>query len=245
MAGHETLTVSKFQADYTKQPTVVNVEDDKGICDSFTANSSIPFAFLFDPYQNTEEAMAGYSFTKISDLFHFPELPLVLWSRKSYHGSTPDSSVSENELLIIRHVKSRLVGRQELEVYSHTHQKKKTLYSTCVGSFSTKPQDTALYLSDILKHMPDILLHPRKVVMLDPVINPFTAPSVAPHLSDKPRIVMLSISTSRDNGEDTSHPPPCTHSPQFFPYILYCIIISCPHVLYIKEAKYTSASHTW
>ena len=106
---------------------------------------------------------------KISELMKLPVLPLVLWSRKSYRGSGPESSVSANELLIVRRVKTRLVGRQQLKVYSHTEKKEKTLYTTCVGNFSTKPRDICLFLSDILKNMPDIF--PCRAVMLNPVTS--------------------------------------------------------------------------
>ncbi len=157
----------RFRAHSVKQSTVVNVQYDNGVRENIPASSSIPFAILFDPHSNTQEAMKGYRFEKISELMKLPVLPLVLWSRKSYHGSGPESSVSTNELLIVRRVKTRLVGRQQLKVYSHTQKKEKTLYTTCVGSFSTKPREVCLFLSDILKNMPDIF--PCRAVMLNPV----------------------------------------------------------------------------
>ena len=157
----------RFRAHSLKQSTVVNIQYDNGIRENIPVSSPIPFAILFDPHGNTNEAMKGYRFDKVSDLMQLPVLPLVLWSRKSYRGSTPESSVSANELLIVRRVKSRLVGRQQLKVYSHTQKKEKTLYTTCIGNFSTKPRDICLFLSDILKNMPDIF--PCRAVMLNPV----------------------------------------------------------------------------
>lgn len=186
----------RFRAHSVKQSTVVNVEYDNGLRENICANSSVPFAILFDPYSNTKEAMKGYKFEKVSELVQLPVLPPVLWSRKSYHGSTPDSSVSANELLIVLRVKSKLLGRQQLKVYSHTHKKEKTLYTSCVGSFSTKPRDIALYLSDVLKHMPDIF--PCRAVMLNPEVDA-TSMNVAPHFRSGPCIVTLmhsSINTS-------------------------------------------------
>lgn len=153
----------KFRAHSLNQSTVVNVEYDTGIRKNVPANSSVPFAVLFDPYNNTKEAMKGYRFEKVSELIQLPVLPPVLWCRKAYHGSSQDSSVTANELLIVKRVKTRVVGRQQLKVYSYTQKKDKTLYTTCVGSFSTKPRDISLYLSDLLKHMPDIF--PCRAVM--------------------------------------------------------------------------------
>lgn len=164
----------KYLAHSTKQSTVVNIKYDNGTRENILVNSSVPFAILFDPYGNTKEAMTGYRFEKVSELMKLPVLPLVLWSRKAYRGSTSESSVSANELLIVRRVKSKLVGRQQLKVYSHTEKKEKTLYTTCVGSFSTKPRDICLFLSDILKNMPDIF--PCRAVMLNPVTGTSQAP---------------------------------------------------------------------
>lgn len=155
----------KLRAHSLKQSTVINVQYDNGARENIHANSSVPFAVLFDPHGNTKEAMMGYRFEKISELVQLPVLPPVLWSRKSYKGSSPESSVSANELLIVRRVKSRLVGRQQLKVYSHTQRKEKTLYTSCVGSFSTKPRDICLFLEDIVRHMPDIF--PCRAVMLN------------------------------------------------------------------------------
>ena len=160
----------KFRAHSLKQTTVINVQYENGIRENIPANSPIPFAVLFDPHGNGKEAMTGYRFDKISELVQLPVLPPLLWSRRSYHGSSPDSSVAANELLIIRRVKSRLVGRQQLKVYSHTQKKEKTLYTSCVGSFSTKPRDVGLFLDDIVKHMPDIF--PCRAVMMHPENQP-------------------------------------------------------------------------
>lgn len=144
-----------------------DVEYRRGLDWNISTKSSILFAVLFDPYNNSKEAMKGYEFHKVSDLFQLPDLPLILSARKSYYGSSSEyNSVSANELLIVRRVENKLVGRQLLKVYSHTQKKEKTLHSNCVGNFSTKPCYTALHLSDIIKHMPDIF--PCRAVMLNP-----------------------------------------------------------------------------
>ena len=156
----------KFKAHSVKQSTVVNIEYDNGQRENIPADSTIPFAILYNPHNNIPEAMKGYKFDKISELVQLPVLPPVLWSRKAYKGSSSDSSVAANELLIVRKVKTRVVGKQQLKVYSLTQKKEKTLYTTCVGNFSTKPRDISLFLSDILKHMPDIF--PCRAVMFDP-----------------------------------------------------------------------------
>ena len=160
----------KFRAHSVKQSQIVTIEYDSGQRENISINSWIPFAILYDPHDNPMEAMKGYRFEKISELMQLSVLPPVLWSRKAYQGSSPESSISANELLIVRGVKTKkLVGKQQLKVYSLTHRKEKTLYSSCVGSFSTKPRDTCLLLSDILKLMKDIF--PCRAVMFNSECN--------------------------------------------------------------------------
>ncbi len=156
----------RFRAHSVKQSTVINIEFDNNQRSNIPSTSTIPFAILYNPHDNLNEAMVGYRFEKVSELFQLSVLPLVLWSRKAYQGSSPDSSLSANELLIVRKVKSRLVRKQQLKVYSLTQKREKTLYTSCVGSFSTKPRDISLHLSDILKFMPDIF--PCHAVMFNP-----------------------------------------------------------------------------
>jgi len=153
----------QFKAHSLKQSTVINIEHENGQRESVPVDHPIPFAILYNPNDNIAEAIKGYKYEKVSELVQLPILPPLIWSRKAYQGSTPESSVSANELLIIRSVKSRLVGRQQLKVYSLTQRKEKTLYTTCTGSFTTKPRDISLYLPDILKHIPDIF--PCRAVM--------------------------------------------------------------------------------
>lgn len=50
----------RFKAHSVKHSTVVNIQYDNGVRENIPANSSIPFAILFDPHGNTQEAMKGY-----------------------------------------------------------------------------------------------------------------------------------------------------------------------------------------
>ena len=155
----------QFTAHSLKMSTVVNIEHENGQRKSVPVDYPIPFAILYNPNDNIAEAIKGYKYEKVSELVQLPILPPLIWSRKAYQGSSPESSVAANELLIVRSVKSRLVGRQQLKVYSLTQRKEKTLYTTCTGSFTTKPRDISLYMPDILKHMPDIF--PCRAVMFN------------------------------------------------------------------------------
>ena len=156
---------NRFKAHSLKKLTTVNVEHKNGKCENIPVDSTRAFSILYNPKDNINEAIKGYKYEKVSDLVQLSVLPPVLWSRKPYQGSSPNSSLSANELLIVRRVKSRLMGKQQLKVYSLAQKKEKTLYTSCVGSFSTKPHDVSLHLSDILKYMPDIF--PCRAVMFN------------------------------------------------------------------------------
>ncbi len=187
----------QFTAHSLKQSTVVGIEFENGQRDDIPVDLPIPFAILFNPNDNISEAIKGYKYEKVSELVQLPILPPLLWSRKAYTGSSQDSSVSANELLIVKCVKSRLMGRQQLKVYSLTQRREKTLYTTCTGSFTTKPRDISLYLPDILKHMPDIF--PCRAVMFNAETSQHPSNAVSKSIRAGPSVVTMlhsSINTS-------------------------------------------------
>ena len=153
----------QFNVHFLKYTTIVAIEYENGSRFNVPLNSAIPFAILYNPHNNINEAMKGYRFDKVSDILQMGTLPSILWARKAYQGSTSDSSISANELLIVRKVRKQLLGKQQLKVYSLTTGKEKVLSANCAGNFSTKPRDVCLYLPEILKHLPDIF--PSKAVL--------------------------------------------------------------------------------
>ena len=54
--------------------------------------------------------LQGFHFETVSDLLAMKSLPKVVLATKAHQGSSPDSSVSEGELLVIRSSKSKLTG---------------------------------------------------------------------------------------------------------------------------------------
>ena len=68
----------------------------------------------------------------MSDLLRIKNLPKVLRVGEGWEGSTPDSSVKLNELLIIRGWKKRLQGKL-LKVYNPATKEKKELAEDCKG----------------------------------------------------------------------------------------------------------------
>ena len=155
----------QFNVHFLKYTTIIAIEYENGSRFNVPLNSAIPFAILYNPHNNINEAMTGYKFDKVSDVLQMASLPPLLWTRQGYQGSTSDSSISPNELLIVRKKRSKLLGKQSLKVYSLTTGKDKVLSANCTGHFSTKPRDVCLYLPEILKHMPDVF--PCKAVLFN------------------------------------------------------------------------------
>ena len=165
---NEELSISdgdQFNVHLLKYTITIAIEYENGSRCNVPLNSTIAFALLYNPHNDISKAMAGYKFDKVSDVLRMSSLPPLLWSRRGHQGSSPDSSISANELLIVRTACSKLLGKQSLKVYSLTANKDKVLSSNCVGHFSTKPRYVSLYLAEIHSHMPDVF--PCKAVMFN------------------------------------------------------------------------------
>ena len=145
-----------FNVHFVKHTTIVLVEMENGYQYNVPLNSAVPFAVLFDPHKNLAQASKGYTFTKVADLLQLPSLPHVVRARKAHTSSNSENSIAANELLIVRSAVKKMIGKNQLKVFSLTDKREKTLSESCIGHFSTKPRDVCLYLPDIVKHAPDI-----------------------------------------------------------------------------------------
>ena len=154
-----------FSIHFVKHTTVVAIECENGNKFNVPLNSAVHFGLLYDPYDNHSEAVKGYKFEKVSDILRMPKLPLVVRARKCHQGSNPESSIAANELLVLRRVRTKLMGRKELKLYSVTTGREKTLNDNCIGHFSTKPREVSMYIPEIVKHVPDVF--PCKAVLFN------------------------------------------------------------------------------
>ena len=94
-------------------------------------------------------------FEKVSDVMAMKTLPKVMKALEAYKGSSPESSVEANELLIVKSVKSKKLKGKVLKVYSPRLKKKKELPEGCCGKFSTKPYDVRMFLPEIEELLAD------------------------------------------------------------------------------------------
>ena len=145
-----------FNVHFVKHTTVVLVEMDNGYQYNVPLNSAVPFGILFDPHKNLSQATKGYTFTKVEDILQLSELPNIIRARKAHSSSNPENSIVANELLIVRRAARKLIGKNQLKVFSLNDKREKTLSESCIGHFSTKPRDVCMYLPDLVKHAPDI-----------------------------------------------------------------------------------------
>lgn len=147
-----------FKIHFTKKTTVVSVqyENDSDTKFLVPVNSSVPFGLVYDPNMNPAEAQLGLLFQKVSDLLALDTLPPIVRVRKSHQGSSLESSVAANELLILQKVKKGILGKQ-LKAFSLTTGTEKTLPESCIGHFSTKPREVTMFLSEIWKYLPELL----------------------------------------------------------------------------------------
>ena len=154
----------RFNIHFVKHTTVVTIQCENRSKFNVPLNSAIPFGILFDPNKNQNEALKGCRFDKVSDILQCSTLPHVVRVRRGHKGSSAESSIAPNELLLVRKKgKSKLLGKQHLKVFSLTNNCEKSLPENCIGHFSTKPREVCLFLPEIVKHLP--YQFPFKAVM--------------------------------------------------------------------------------
>ncbi len=192
---NEEMSISEgdhFNVHFVKQTKMVRMHYENGSKYNVPLNSSIPFGIIYNPSGNLSHAVKGFKFEKIADMLQKSPLPKVIRARKAYRGSSPDSSVIANELMVVLKAKSKLRGKQ-LKVFSLTLGREKVLSDNCVGHFSTRPRDVCLYLPEIVNHIPDIF--PCKAVMFTQA-EPETQKTPAKLLTSVVNLMHSSIESS-------------------------------------------------
>ena len=153
-----------FNVYFVKHTKIVTVEYDNGSRYRVPLNSAISFGILYNPHNNLNDAMKGYRFETVADLLRVSTLPVLVFARKAFQGSSAESSISANEHLLVKKMVSKRLGtKKQLKVFSLKENKEKVLNPNCAGNFKTKPKYVRLFLPEILKHLPDIF--PCKAVL--------------------------------------------------------------------------------
>lgn len=120
-------------------------------------NSAVQFGLVYNPQIDIGLALQGKSFETVGDVMAVRPLPKLLRATRSYQGTNANSSVEENELLVVRSAKRpKVLGSPHLKVYSITTGETKSLPIQCAGNFTTKPHSLCLHLPEIVKHIPNV-----------------------------------------------------------------------------------------
>ena len=95
------------------------------------------------------------SFARVANVVATNPMPKVLCTCKSYLGSSPATSVEENEIIAVLSV-TFFKGYKYLLVYSFTNKCEKRLPLICNGEFTTHPARIHVPLHELLEHVKDL-----------------------------------------------------------------------------------------
>lgn len=163
----ETLgSQEKLIVSFVKSRVVLNIVTSTKQKFTLPIGSAIQLCLLYNPEGDIERARKGYKFQSVGEMIRkFPEvLPWVIRATKAYSGDSLQSSVHENEQLIVESYDKQA---NKLRVISHgKNPVHKFLPHQCTGQFTTEPSKVCLYVSDINNYIRTSLstLEPQAVV---------------------------------------------------------------------------------
>ena len=118
-------------------------------------NSALQFGVLYNPENNIKGAQIGYEFRTANQLMAHKPLPRVVCALQAFKGSSAESSVEANDILLIEEVKpGRPFSAKHIvcTLLTDGRMLKKKLPENCVGCFTTKPDSVKLFLPEIIHH---------------------------------------------------------------------------------------------
>ena len=141
-----------YNVHLVKRAEFVVIQDKRGDQYKIPLYSAVKFGVV---YKNA----ATRVFNSVQDIMDAVPLPKVVTATSNYVSANPKSSVQKNEVLVITKVKKPKFGhgKSSLKAFSVTLSKKKKLAQACDVKFTTKPKYTQLYVTELLKHIPDLL----------------------------------------------------------------------------------------
>ena len=143
-----------------------------------SCNSSIRAATIYGTNNtpaNAQDRQRGALFSRVANVVAAKPMPKMLCTCKSYAGSSPATSVEENEIIAVFSV-TLFKGYKYLHVYSFTKRCEKRLPLICNGEFSTHPARTHVPLLELLEHVSDLRM--LRVMFFPEKNGPDTLPQV-------------------------------------------------------------------
>ena len=170
----------EFFIHLVKQRKVVTLTDSNCCNYTIPSNTPVQIAPLYNPNDNVDEALKGFTFDSVADITSLHTLPKLLRVTKSFHGSDSKCSVEEGELLVVKKIsRTPMMRKLVLKVYSVTANEVKVLNEDCVGQFTTNPKEARFLLMQAIQRIPDPF--PMEAELYMSVVTP----ELPLHLSSK------------------------------------------------------------
>ena len=142
-----------YDIHFVKKTRVVSLKDNNGFMHKISLASAITFGLLYDPNNNIEEALAGYTFKHCSDILAADITPPVVCATDVI-TSPEEHNIAQNEILLVKDVlKPKFRGKKYLKVFSFLTYTHKLLPEECQGNFTTKPSLIRLHPQQIVECM--------------------------------------------------------------------------------------------
>ena len=144
-----------FNIHFFKHTKVVKISDTNKYSYTIPLNSSLEFGMVYKLPPGFKQSNPKYHFKTVGEVLQLKTLPKVMRATVSYKGSGPESSVEQNDLLVLKEVKQKR-GLKTSRVLKCIHPgsgMKKTLAEDCAGCFTVRPQDLRLFLPEIVEHI--------------------------------------------------------------------------------------------
>ena len=140
----------RFNLHFIKHTRVITMHDSKYTEHySVPLNSSVQFGLVYDPHNSSELAKRGYQFETAASIMAMHLLPVLIRATKEYKGTTPETSVEANEVLIVKGIMKK--KGKFLMVQSLKHGEKH-LHEKCAGHFTTAPKHIRMHVSRMIQH---------------------------------------------------------------------------------------------
>ena len=166
-----------YNIHFLKKTNVVTIRD--SIQNEYTIplNSAAQFGIVYGQGGNGSMPVV---FTTAENVMAADLLPRVVCATRSYRGAKPKSSVDAGEVLIVQGI-HKPQSSKSLLVFSTTTAKEKKLKKECAGCFTTDPQQTKMYLPELLENVQN-----RLPLVVRLYLDPDCDEQLPEYLTDKP-----------------------------------------------------------
>ena len=154
------LTLSSgdyYNVHLVKRQEVVVLSDKVGFSYTIPLNSSLQFGLVYSENADFQKDLDTHIFEKVADLLAVSPLPRVASATRDVKGSDERSTISANEILVIKRVIKPKLRKKSLEVLSLKTQSTKILPQDCEGFFTLSPRRNQIYLLELVKCIPKAL----------------------------------------------------------------------------------------